>query len=211
MNKLNIMNSKRKTTLILIAIAFLLFSAIVYAALSGVLTISGTTTTTANTDVIFTNVTAKTGEGFVEPDFEVSPDGHSITFSAELTEPDVTARIDYKMKNIGSTNARIYAPMFTYDEEKISFLGEDNKMTVLELFKPDADAVREDDSKLLEPRNYGLRGSAYIAEGTTNEYITIVPGAVMTAYVRLSWRGTITALPPGEYEGTININFEAAT
>jgi archaellum component FlaF (FlaF/FlaG flagellin family) len=193
----------------------------VYAALNGVLTISGTTTTQGNTDVIFTDVTSNFfGSAFVEPEFEVSADGHSITFSADLTEPGQQVTMDYTIENIGSTNARVYAPTFTYDESKFSVSGINastgNEIILFEGFTRVASGAASDENQTLAGyANYlGLYDGEYITEQTTDDYITIVPGATIQYSIKpplFQWRKADTALPPGEYEATININYEAAT
>jgi hypothetical protein len=204
----------RATTLIIAAIALFLISAIVYAAVSGVLTIGGTTTTQANTDVIFTDVRARTGTAFVDTEFSVSADGHSITYSANLTEPDTASGVNYSIKNIGSTNARVYAPAITYDSSEMSYgTTVDNKVRIYNMFLVYSNSATSNASRTLSyyASNLGLTASEFIEEQTTDEYITIVPGAIMTSYTSFQWGDSDSDMPPGECETTVNMNFEAAT
>jgi hypothetical protein len=230
MKTINSATSKRKTTLILIVIAFLLVSAIVYAALNGVLTISGTTTTLSHTDVIFKNVTALSGSGYnVEPDFEVSADGHSITFSTDLTDPGQKSGIQYEMEVLGSSNVRIYAPTIDYDEDMLYLkTGVDyvlpanakNKIFLHDSFYQQhmeaANYGREmqfaSSQRFIAPDGRGGTDLSVIRAQSTADYITVPPGSTgegLRTY--FEWRTGEKALPAGDYEVTLTMNFEAAT
>jgi hypothetical protein len=193
---------------------FLLLSAIVYAALNGVLTISGTTTTSANTDVIIS--VNEFYQAYNDPvDDEISADGHSITFSAELTEPNKKAALELEIENIGSTNARIYVPTFTYDEDKIADKDESlstPKVRYESRFLTISKQVGSPETTLRDfAVSLGLTSVDIVSQQTTDDYITIVPGAIIGDTLKLTWLSSDTSLPAGEYEVTMNINFEAAT
>jgi hypothetical protein len=151
----------------------------------------------------------------VEPDFEVSDDGHTITFSADLTEPGQSSGLDYTIENIGSTNATIYAPTLTYDAERIDRHHVTGKIRFVERLSIVAETVTSQPQYTLShyAEAFGLTEDQVIEEETTDDYITIVPGASITPNFgcRFEWNANNTALSPGEYEVTMTLNFQAAT
>jgi hypothetical protein len=236
MKTINSATSKRKTTLILIIIAFLLLSAIVYAALNGVLTISGTTTTSANTDVLFSNVTALTGGNFVPVDAQISADGHTISFSAELENPGDIGGFTYSIQNVGSGRVRLYVPEFSYDATKLSLAdvdgnSESGKLALLDPFymawKDNAENDEPDDLIrffiLLSPRFITGFNVSDMAGGVTrsSEWVSLnAPNSQNTKnftfgdsthFAGVRWNAADTNIAPGEYSYTMTLNFEAAT
>jgi hypothetical protein len=231
MKIINPATSKRKTTLILIAIAFLLFSAIVYAALSGVLTISGTTTTSANTDVIFTAATALTGGNFVPVDVQISADGHTISFSAELENPGDIGGFTYSIQNVGASQARVWVPEFSYDDTKLSLAdidgnSESGKLALMDPFyMASKDATERERTSLLLDNLSGwyefISGFALIdknaGRGDSTEWVGLRSGSGRnitfgdsTHYAGVRWNAADTNIAPGEYSYTATLNFEAS-
>jgi hypothetical protein len=205
-------------------------SAIVYAALSGVLTISGTTTTTAHTDVIFTSVTPLTGGDFVPVDAQISADGHTISVSAPLQDPGDVGGFTYSIQNVGSAPARVWAPTFSYDTTKLSLAdidgnSESGKLALLDPFYMASKHATENEytslnSTIMARRPYnflsGLSNSdTAMSAARSPEWVSLQNSARVfnigdsTQFAGVRWNAADTNIAPGEYSYTATMNFEA--
>jgi hypothetical protein len=204
----------RRTALTIILLALCLVGGIVWAAVSGVLTIGGTTTTSANTDVIFSSVTpvpaSSSAPDNVAVEASISPDGHSLIFSADMAVPGQEATVNYVITNVGSTNARIYVPTFAFDESKVAFdVGaQDVKMQLISQIKSDHDFI-QGRSMYLCDRIRGRVNGFLSKSSYSKDYIAMAPGGIINDTISFKWDSALTSLPVGEYQVEASINFEA--
>jgi len=101
------MKEKKKLYITIAILVILLISALVYAAVTGILTFSGIAVISKNVDlnIVDESIVGKTsGDG---QSVSVTNSGHTLTFTVNLENPGVTKTINFKIQNIGSVDAKL--------------------------------------------------------------------------------------------------------